>query len=102
MAFLVQQILDEPNVPRNFALGHKGTNSLESVCKDSNIQSRILSEGFEEKLESFQKDSKKSWNPSKRIRRKVRILPKGFKNTFESFSIYFKRPYYPITSHLQS
>ena len=60
MAFLVQQILDEPNVPRNFALGHKGTNSLECVCKDSNIQSRILSEGFEEKLESFQKDSKKS------------------------------------------
>jgi len=52
--------LDEPNVPRNFALGHKGTNSLESVCKDSNIQSRILSEGFEDKLESFQKDSKKS------------------------------------------
>ena len=60
MAFLVQQILDEPHVSRNFALGHEGTNGIESFGKDSNF---LL-------------------NPSKRIRRKVRILLEGFNVIF--------------------
>jgi hypothetical protein len=37
MAFLVQQILDEPSVSRNFALGHKGANFIESFYKDSKV-----------------------------------------------------------------